>query len=206
MRVIIARHGESTANTMRIFSNRQAVHPLTEKGKEQALTLAHRLEGVPFAQIFTSPILRAVETTRTVCAVTGENFTVVDALRELDMGEYEGRGDEQAWEDFSQLWKDWYVNGNHEKRLPGGESLIESRQRGVSFLQSLTAEYTPNDTILCVSHGGLINAVIPGLVRKPTYEYVGSHPLGNTGMVILDWDGTHWVCLQWAEENFTDQP
>ena len=40
MKVIFARHGESTANTLHVFSNQQADHPLTEKGRDQAQALA----------------------------------------------------------------------------------------------------------------------------------------------------------------------
>ena len=51
MKVIFARHGESTANTLHVFSNQQADHPLTEKGRGQAQALANRLSATEFAGI-----------------------------------------------------------------------------------------------------------------------------------------------------------
>lgn len=204
MKLTFARHGESTANTLHVFSNRNAVHPLTVKGKAQAQELAGRLSGIPFTQIYSSPVLRAVETTRIVCEHIGRDFVIAEALREFDVGEFEGRGDEQAWLDFSLLWKDWYLNEKPERKLPGGESLIETRQRVESFINQLIKDSKINDEILCVTHGGILSAVIPGLTNPPDYEFIWSHPLKNTDLVIIDWDGTRWKCLQWAETSFTD--
>jgi broad specificity phosphatase PhoE len=204
MKLIFTRHGESTANTLHVFSNRDAVHPLTEKGRAQALDLAGRLAGISFKQIYSSPVLRAIETTRIVCEYIGQDFVITEALREFDVGEFEGRGDEQAWSDFSQLWKDWFFNRKSEKKIPGGESLTETRQRAEVFLNQLISEYKTNDEILCVTHGGILNAVIPGLTNPPDYEFVWAHPLKNTDLVVLGWDGTRWKCLQWGETSFTD--
>lgn len=204
MKLIFARHGESTANTLHVFSNRDAVHPLTEKGRAQALELAMRLSGFSFTEIYSSPVLRAVETTRIVCDNLGRDFTITEALREFDVGEFEGRSDEQSWLDFSQLWKDWYLNGKPERKLPGGESLIETRLRASTFINRLIQDSTINDEFLCVTHGGILSAVIPGLTNPPDYAFIWSHPLKNTDLVILDWNGNHWKCLQWAETIFTD--
>jgi broad specificity phosphatase PhoE len=204
MKLIFARHGESTANTLLVFSNRDAVHPLTEKGKAQAKELAVRLAGIDFAKIYSSPVLRAVETTRIVCEHIGRDFVIAEALREFDVGEFEGRGDEQAWSDFSQLWKDWFLNRKLDYKIPGGESLTEIRQRAEVFLNQLVSEFKGNDEILCVTHGGILSAVIPGFSNPPDYEFIWSHPLKNTDLVIIEWDGTRWKCLQWAETSFTD--
>ena len=206
MRLIFARHGESTANTLRVFSNRDAVHPLTEKGRLQARDLGERLAGITFARIYTSPVLRAVETTQIICERLDRDFTITEALREFDVGELEGRSDEQAWADFSELWKDWYLNQKPERKFPGGESLTETRQRGESFISQLVKDSKIDDTFLCVSHGGILNALVPGLANPPDYAFLWEHPLKNTDLVILDWDGNQWKCLQWGETLFSDLP
>ena len=66
MRIHFARHGESTANTLHVFSNRQADHPLTEKGKAQAAALAVQLTDKGFSAFYSSPIPRAVETAQII--------------------------------------------------------------------------------------------------------------------------------------------
>ncbi len=62
MKLYFVRHGESTANLLREFSNGGAKHPLTEKGVEQARTVARALSGLQIEQIYASPVLRAVQT------------------------------------------------------------------------------------------------------------------------------------------------
>ena len=48
MKLCFVRHGESIANLLREFSNSGIKHPLTERGVEQARTLAQKLSGIPF--------------------------------------------------------------------------------------------------------------------------------------------------------------
>ena len=62
MRIHFARHGESLANQLHVISNRGLVHGLTLEGRQQALGLAHLLEDRPISRVYTSPLLRAIET------------------------------------------------------------------------------------------------------------------------------------------------
>ena len=62
MRIIFTRHGESQANLIKQISNRGLVHPLTRRGRQQAFTLADHLRGLPIASVYSSPVLRAIET------------------------------------------------------------------------------------------------------------------------------------------------
>ena len=84
------RHGESTANVERVFSNRGWKHPLTNKGKEQARQAAENISGFDINQIYTSPIQRAFETAEIVATLLGISLEIVPALREWDVGIYEG--------------------------------------------------------------------------------------------------------------------
>ena len=62
MKLYFVRHGESEANVLQVISNRGWMHPLTEKGRQQANTLAEKLRGAGITKIYTSPLRRAVET------------------------------------------------------------------------------------------------------------------------------------------------
>jgi probable phosphoglycerate mutase len=202
MRVIFARHGESTANTLRIFSNRTDEHPLTEKGREQALDLAKRLAGIPLAAVYSSNVLRAVETSQIVCQQLGLEFTITPALREFDVGNFEGKSDETYWEQFSQLWNDWYGNGLVERNVGGGENLLQIRQRLEDFLQMLLQKFSKQDTVLCVCHGGILFAGVPGIAVNLHNEVIRDLKIANTALLILDYDGKDWRCLQWGDKLF----
>jgi 2,3-bisphosphoglycerate-dependent phosphoglycerate mutase len=87
------RHGQSEASLLNEFSNRGLKHGLTEKGKQQAYALAQSLQSVPVVAIFSSPLLRARQTTQILAYTRGMAYQVTDALREFGCGLLEGKSD-----------------------------------------------------------------------------------------------------------------
>ena len=61
LRLFFVRHGESEANLLRVFSNRELPHGLTEHGRQQIAHLAQRLRKQSITMIFCSPVLPAVQ-------------------------------------------------------------------------------------------------------------------------------------------------
>lgn len=203
MRIHFARHGESTANTLRVFSNRQADHPLTEKGRAQAAALADHLSGRDFSAFYSSPIPRAVETAQIISAIIHMPFKIHAGLREFDAGVLEGRSDETAWAEFSELWNAWFTLDLEDRRVAGGESLIDIRRRLGEFLDEVSCQPSRKETdILCITHGGLLYAGLPGLVENISYAFVRDNPLVNTACVVINGDGKFWRCEQWADTVF----
>ncbi|MFO7662130.1 MAG: histidine phosphatase family protein, partial [Chloroflexota bacterium] len=76
MKLIFARHGESLANILHEISNRGLKHPLTSNGREQAAALAQALAFRSLDHIYTSPILRAIETAVIVAHRLGVEYEV----------------------------------------------------------------------------------------------------------------------------------
>lgn len=86
-RIVVVRHGETEWSREKRHTGRSDL-PLTEEGREQAMALAGRLEGLHFASVFVSPLQRARQT----CELAGFSaHAVVDPdLIEWDYGDYEG--------------------------------------------------------------------------------------------------------------------
>lgn len=203
MRVFFARHGESTANTLHVFSNHQADHPLTEKGKSQATALAVKLSGKEFSAFYSSPIPRAVETAQIISDSILMPFKIHDGLREFDAGILEGHSDESAWEEFSDLWNAWFSLELEDRKVEGGESRIEIRSRLGEFLDDVLRQPTQKEAnILSITHGGLLYAGLPGLVENISYSFVQANPLANTACVVINWNGKRWSCEKWADTVF----
>ncbi|MGW0796584.1 histidine phosphatase family protein [Streptomyces sp. NPDC002692] len=102
--LILVRHGE-TEWTLSGRHTSWTDLPLTRHGEEQAKSLAPFLAGRSFAQVFTSPLDRAVRTAE-LAGLTG--LVTDDDLHEWDYGGYEGittraihrtRPDWVLWED-----------------------------------------------------------------------------------------------------------
>jgi len=198
MRFYFTRHGESEANVLREHSNRGFRHPLTAKGRAQAATLARKLEGVSVARLFTSPLMRAVQTAEILSDALGVRYEVTDALREYDCGVLEGRSDEAAWQMHFAVFGDWVYNGHWERRIEGGESFLEIRDRFVPFVERLAEEYreSPANVVL-VGHGGLHCCVLPLVLPNADFDFAIEHALGYTGYVVAETRPEGLVWVEW---------
>ncbi len=74
---------------------------MTERGRKQAAELAGMLAGIPFKCIYTSPLLRAIQTAGEILSANlNAPVIVTDALREYDVGKFEGSDDPADWQEI----------------------------------------------------------------------------------------------------------
>ena len=200
MKIYFTRHGESHANVLHQISNRGLVHPLTRKGREQAIVLADRLSGCAISRIYTSPVLRAIETSIIVADRLGLEYEVADGLREFDCGIAEGRTDQEAWQLWQAAVDNWREHRRWEWRIPGGESFCDIRDRFVPFVEGLVAQYRESDAnLLCVSHGGVLWMMLPLVLANVDDDLMVKHGFANTVLIVseLGPDGLH--CVEWND-------
>jgi broad specificity phosphatase PhoE len=199
MKFYFVRHGESIANLLREFSNSGVKHPLTEKGVEQAYALARSLSGVEFEIIYSSPILRARQTAQVVSETLGIPVEVTEALREWNVGIYEGTTDPKGWELHSSVQRDWFLHNKPESKMPGGESLIEIRDRFVPFIDGLIQRYKDSDrNILCVAHGGLYMAMLPVIFMNVDHAFADELGYPHTLPTVADVHADGLYCTAWC--------
>jgi broad specificity phosphatase PhoE len=206
MRLYFARHGESEANVLRVISNRGYVHGLTARGVQQAEQLVQRFAAVPLARIYTSPLRRAVETGQIVARALGVALETTDALREFDCGIAEGRADPDAWALLSQITQTWLREGRWEQRIEGGESVLDMRRRFQPFLTRLLREGEGRaENVLLISHGGVLQGVLPLALLNVSPAYAAAHGFGNTATVLAETTPAGLVCREWCGEEMAEQ-
>lgn len=120
MKIIFSRHAESQANLLRQVSNHGLKHPLTFGGRVQAVELARKLQPHAITHIYSSPILRAIETCILVANQLGIPYEVDPALREFDVGILEGRSDPEVWQIWQDLYDSWTLHQRWEEKIEGG--------------------------------------------------------------------------------------
>ena len=106
--LFLARHGETDWNREGRFQG-HADPPLNGTGRAQAAQLAAGLADVELSAVYSSPLRRALETARVVAAAHELEAVALDALREVDVGSWQGltRADAKAWaDDLRKLGKD----------------------------------------------------------------------------------------------------
>lgn len=196
MNLYFVRHGESEANRLHIFSNRPGQYGLTELGRRQARAVAAALRGKPLARIYTSPLLRAVQTAEILSAELDLPFEVNEALREYDVGVLEGETAQNAWDLYWQNAHDWHLRGLVNARIPEGESLMDIRARFMPFWRSLFAG--PSQDTVLVGHGGTFRTVLPLVTRNISYAFALENGMANTAAVRVEDGAFGPVCTEWC--------
>jgi broad specificity phosphatase PhoE len=201
MKLHFIRHGESSANTLRIFSNQDAEHPLTEAGREQAQARASSLEHLQVDRIYTSPILRARQTAEILGAYLDAPVETTAALREWDVGIYEGTSDPQGWATHQQVQEDWFTHHHYESKMPGGESFQEIRDRFVPFIQELLQDDSkPGKEFILVAHGGLYRAMLPVILTNIDQDFMAQASLPYTAWIETERVPQGLLCISWCGE------
>ncbi len=198
MRLNFVRHGESEANVLHVFSNRGLKHSLTEKGRAQVALLALKLAPTSFARLFTSPLLRAVQTSELLSDELGITFEVTDALREYDCGEIEGKSDPASWQIHREMREAWFLRKEWEKRIAGGESFLDIQRRFLPFVEGLIQEYgATQNNLLLIGHGGLFQSMLPLVFTNVAFDQVLDLPFRHTGIILAELAPTGLRCLEW---------
>jgi broad specificity phosphatase PhoE len=189
----LVRHGENKANITREFSYRKVDYPLTERGVRQAeQTAAHFANlgarpgnGRRIDAIFSSPLKRALQTAEIIGAATGHPVTVVEELREINCGDYDGIAPtDEMWAHHDRILASWR-EGDHGVRFPGGEDFHGLRARARSALGRAVAG-RDGQTILVVAHGGIVGASLSDICRELDHDLVWRVPNRNCAITELE--------------------
>lgn len=179
MRIYLIRHGETIFNANRTVQFPDT--PLSERGLEQARRLGERMRGVPLTAILSSDYARAYRTAEAVQATTGAPLTVLESLRERNLGDHRGTP-------FSELSVDVFA-GDYQP--PNGESWPQFHARVERAWQDVvTFAGTAEGDFAVVSHALVCSALVercvpvPDAIRPPEIRF------GNTAVTVID--GPPW--------------
>ena len=186
MQLYIARHGETEYNYLRRIQGSGVDTALTAKGVEQAQVLGKIVEGMEFDAVYSSPLGRAMNTTRIVFKDDDifEKMALTDPrIVEIGMGEAEGL----PWEQIDTRFMDDPINYIPP---PGGETLPDMIERIDSFLQELAKK--PYKKVFVLAHGYVMRVVYSCVMDK-SVEAIGKAPIfDNCAMTLYVHDGDKW--------------
>jgi len=198
MKLYFVRHGESQANLRHEISNRGLQYGLTFTGREQALALAQTLKNLKITHIYSSPILRAIETTIILANQLNLDYEIVDALREYDCGILEGHSDDASWKRWHELFDRWTVQKDWDYRLESSESFRDIQNRFVPFIDKLINQFGDTEAvILCVSHGGIYRLMLPLVLKNVDEETIKLHGIDYTTCIVAELAPEGLVCVEW---------
>lgn len=164
-RLLLARHGQSVSNAVRRFQGAQDV-ALSELGARQAEALGWAIRRLPIAAVYTSPLERARRTAEIAAAGLDVPLTPVDDLRELSLGDWEGRTVEEIRALPGDPYEQW-VRDPLACLPPGAEPLPEVQARVVSAMAGIAAAHPNGQQVLVVCHGGVISTYLAHCLGLP---------------------------------------
>lgn len=198
LRLVLVRHGQTDANVHHVLDTALPGSPLNALGLEQADAVGDLLAAWPVRAVFASRADRARQTAAPIAAAHGTEVTVVDGVHEVDVGDLEGRADAHARKIFEDVYDAWW-GGDLGRRMPGGESATDVRDRTLPVVAEITKSAggaAPGEVVVLVSHGATIRIVAAALLG----ETVETRYVPNTGRVVLARDpatATGWALQLW---------
>ncbi len=125
--VVLIRHGQSEGNAAGRFGGHTAT-PLSAHGKAQAEATAQALANEKFSAIYTSDLLRAVQTASPLARLAKLELQITDAFRERSVGVMEGLTFEEAAEKHPEQYQA-LLRRDLDHVLLGGESYRQMLDR-----------------------------------------------------------------------------
>jgi broad specificity phosphatase PhoE len=183
---LLARHG-SHDWLARGVPGRLAGVGLNDDGQRQARELVDRLRPRRVQLVYSSPQQRARETAAPAAAALGLPVHIDDSFDEIDFGEWTGRSFDELRQQ-GQRWQDW-CERKSIAGAPGGEAFVEVQRRAMAGVEHLRRVH-PSETVLLVSHGDVIKAVLAGFLGLPL-DHVERFDIDPASLSVID-TGEDW--------------
>ncbi|HEX8458363.1 MAG TPA: histidine phosphatase family protein [Pyrinomonadaceae bacterium] len=171
-RILLIRHGQSEGNAARRFGGHTAT-PLSALGHRQAEATARALAREQVTAIYSSDLLRAVETAAPLARALALEIGQTPAFRERSVGHMEGLTFEEAAEKFPEEYAA-LLRRDFEHVLSGGESYRQLLDRAATELDR-AIHANRGGTIAVFSHTGTICILalhLMGALDSPTLRPV----------------------------------
>ncbi|WP_163470284.1 histidine phosphatase family protein [Fusobacterium sp. IOR10] len=205
MILYFVRHGQTVWNKNKIFQGIKD-SPLTELGKNQTKKLKEKLNSIDFTHFYSSPLGRAKET---LAILTEDRINpkieTIENFSEINMGDMEGVPRDYFEKahpvQFYNLWKD---GKNYDPKDFNGESFENVYNRAKTGLLALTKKHSPNDKLLIVSHGILLEAIF-AFIKKEGIEYFGEENVPkNTSYTVIEYTNNEFKILDFSNTSHLD--
>ena len=194
-RILAVRHGETDWNRATRIQGHTDI-ALSDQGRWQAERLAQALRDEPIAAFYASDLSRAFDTAATTARAHGKPVHAHKGLRERAFGRFEGLTWAEIEAHHPQDALAW------RKRVPdfappGGESLLQLRERVVAAVDEIAARH-PGEQLMLVAHGGVLDILYRAATRLEL-QAARTWDLTNTAVNRLLWTPEGLSLVGWAD-------
>ncbi|MGB8453331.1 MAG: histidine phosphatase family protein [Anaerocolumna sp.] len=180
MNIYLIRHGRQ--NT--ILCNEDV--ELAEEGYLQADLLGKRLAAYEIDALYSSQLIRAVQTAEVINLYIRQQHNIRENIAEISFGDLEGKTNEYIGEHFA-AFKAEQMKLEEDIPYPGGECGRDVFIRSMVTMEEIIKSDKKN--VVVVTHGGVIRALLAGLLgldmRK---KLLFANSLENSSITELVYD------------------
>lgn len=181
MNIYLIRHGEKQEGLLNLDKLE-----LTERGIMQANHLGTRLKRYNIEKIYSSDMVRAIQTSKEINKYLNVDIVIEHELREIDMGEYIKKDwgyIEKTYPDFAKE----FIKHTSDVAYPDGECGKEVWMRAKKVIKKIINSGLEN--VAVIAHGGMIRVLISGFleIQQERRFYFGS-PLEFCSITLIKYD------------------
>jgi 2,3-bisphosphoglycerate-dependent phosphoglycerate mutase len=171
--IIFMRHGQAYNNVQKLLVGRNLESHLTDLGQEQVKSTGQLLKAIEIHKIYSSPVIRTMETAEIVSSIVGLPFEKDERLFEIELGKLVGMYYEDLINKHGNLFVKFYCDDDDENSLLEFE--VESfgavKKRISELLKEIVIKHE-NENVLLISHLDPIKAAISLIMNiKPSSVY-----------------------------------
>ncbi len=181
-KIYLIRHGQTDWNAERKIQGSTDI-VLNEAGRHQAAALAKGMERRPVAQIFSSPLKRALETAQAIGRTQKVKVQTLEGLKEVNFGVWEGLTLDEIEKTYPKENRQWLKDPT-SITPPKGETREELKKRSAQAVQWIL-DHMEGD-VAVVAHGAIMAYLIEYLMRKePDHKAI---IVKNASITTLEYD------------------
>ena len=198
LRLFFVRHGLSSFNAKGLIQGRTDESYLTEEGYYQAKLTGEILNQVNIDEIYSSPLVRASETAKTIQKHLNKNIEIQydQNLLEVDLANWSGLKTTEIKEKFKSEYQIWKSNPENLSIKRDDESYYEPIKelfiQAKEFIDAITSKNSncENKNILIIAHNAILRCLILHLINKPNKGF-RKIKLDNASISILNLSKTN---------------
>jgi len=183
--LIVWRHGETDHNASGIWQG-QLDTPLSDTGREQALSAAEALTAYNPSVIVSSDLQRAADTARSLAARVGVQVRYDERLREIHAGLWQGMTAGDVTEQFPAEQAALRA-GEDIQRGVHGESLAQVAERTRAAVDEVLTDLPAGECAVIATHGVAGRAIVSSMVGLDQQQ---------SWQVIAGLHNCHWAELR----------
>lgn len=161
--VYLLRHGQINTSGKKRYIGILDI-PLSEEGIIQANKLKEYFSSICVDKIYSSSLIRSVQTAHIIGGAENMQVSVMDELKEINMGDWEGKSFDEIRNKYPEEFKNRMEN-IEAFRPENGESFGQCKKRAWDIFSKIISSDESN--IIIVAHAGINRVILASLLGIP---------------------------------------